>query len=514
MFWIGLSLDGSMVKWAKVSRKAKKVNIELLRTLLISEEESFSFPQSAIEECDCKLISGLEASDVLLRNVQLKVQDRSKILKLLPFQIETQLPCPSEDAVISIQISPGDTPKSSKISFYATKKSVLQEHIDLFKAKNADPDEVSCIPAALWRFSRHFFPKLSNTLVLHVGSKSSTLVGIVNEKPFFSHAFSLGSESFLQAWDTEKKDAPSLLQLDEIQHPSLYQTAKQAKKELDRVFTFFLKKQKDPWKHIILTGNLSVPPSFKDFLSRCIPESIEVHECVGSEMYDATTLETYAPSIGLALDALAEDSSSTSFRKNSFVSPSLKKRRFKLLGSMALASLVLTSTTLLISNIYENHAEKTLIEAFQTSFPAPNKKIETLQDLENELSLLDTSLHKEKIPYPLALSLPNVSEVLAWLSNHPTLNTSQALQQGGETDLKKIHYQLIKYPKLTTPTVPYTAKIELEIEIFNPQIAKNFQQALEHDRCFIDLQKEISWQSKGSTYFISFFLKSQLGGSV
>jgi hypothetical protein len=66
---------------------------------------------------------------------------------------------------------------------------------------------------------------------------------------------------------------------------------------------------------------------------------------------------------------------------------------------------------------------------------------------------------------------------------------------------------------LTAPTIPYGAKVELEIEIPNAQIAKSFQQALEQERFFIDLQKEISWNAKGSTYFISFFLKSQTGGN-
>ncbi len=513
MFWIGLSLDGPMVKWAKISRKTKKIKIELLRTFPFSEEGPFPFPQSAVEEYSYKLTSGLDTSEVLLRNLQLKVQDRKKVLKLLPFQIEAQLPCSSEEAIVSVQVSPGDTPKSSKVTFYAAKTCVLQNHIDQLKAKNADPDEISCIPAALWRFSRHFFPELSDTLVLHVGSKSSTLIGIMNQKPFFSHSFSLGSESFAQTWETEKKDLISLLQLDEHQHPALYHAAQQAKKELDRVFTFFLKKQKDLWKHIVFTGNLSILPSFKDFLAHHVPESIQVHECVGSDTYDATTLETYAASVGLALDGIAQDEFSTCFRKNAFVAPSLKKHRVKLLCSMALSSLVLTSTALLISGMYQNHMEKSLIDTFQSSFSVPAKKIESLKDLENELSLLDSSLEKEKIPYRLTLSLPNVSEVLAWLSNHPILTTSPSLQQKGSIDIKKIHYQLMKYPKLVAPTIPYSAQIEMEMEILDPLVAKSFQQALEQDRLFIDLQKEITWKNKGSTYFISFFLKSQLGGS-
>ena len=502
-----------MVKWAKISRQKKRISIELLRTFPVSEENSFPFPQSSAEEHPYELISGLDSSEVLLRNIQLKLQDRKKIIKSLPFQIEPSLPCPPEEAIVSIQISPGDLPKSSKISFYATKKVALQQHIDFLKQKGAEPDEVSCVPSALWRFSEHFFPHLSNTLILHVGCKTSTIIGIIDKKPSFSHSFSLGSEPFFTALETEGADFSSLdlLNLCKETHPLFYQLTQQAQKELDRVLTFVLKKQKKPWLNIVLTGNFSAFPPLKTFITHHLPETMQLNECSGEMSYDATTLEAYAVAVGFALDGIAQDGCSTKFRQKMFTAPSQKKQKIKLFSSYALSCLVLTSTTLLISHMYRDHKEKTLIENFQSSFSLQNKKIDTLDDLEKEVSLLETSLRKEKVPYSLSLPLPNISEVLAWISSHPVLNSKDSLDDTSEVDMKKVKYNLLKYPKLTATNLPYTAKIELEIEIPNAELAKTFQESLQKEGSFVDLKKEISWQTKGSTYYISFFLKPYLG---
>ncbi len=512
MFWIGLYLDGSMVKWAKINRQKKKISIELLRTLPFSEENSFAFPQNALEELPYKIISGLDSSEVLLRNTQVKLQDQKKILKLLPFQIEPQLPCPSEDAIVSIQMSPGDAPKSSKISFYAAKKAALQHHIDALKEKKAEPDEVSCIPAALWRFTEYLFPELSNTLILHLGAKTSTLVGIMDNRPCFSHCFPVGSELFSTALDVEGKDLTNLLDLSAEKQPALYQLTQHAKKELDRVFTFFLKKQKEPWNDIILTGNFSGFPLLKAFIAQHLPDSIRLNECTCGESYDATTLEAYAIPIGLALDALAVDGHSTRFRQGDFVAPAQKKRQIKLFSSLALACTILASTTLLISSMYKDHKLKQFADIVQSSFSLQNKKIDSLEDLQKELSSLEVSLTKEKVPYSLMLPVPNVSELLAWLSSHPVLNMQIPSEEAGDVDMKKVKYSLVKYPKISATALPYIAKVELEIEIPSRTLAKEFQESLQKDLSFVDTKKEISWQSKGTTYSISFFLKPRLEG--
>jgi len=514
MFWIGLYLDGSMVKWAKITRNKKKISIDLLRTFHFSEDESFHFPQSGIEECPYKIVSGLHTSEILLRDLQVKQTDQKKILKLLPFQIEPQVPWPSEDAVISIQITPGDAPKSSKISYYATKKEALEKHIQFFKEKKAEPDEVSCTPTALCRFVEHFFPDLSETLILHVGAKASALIGIANKTPSFCHSFPVGSDPFSTALETEASEASSqnLLQVSEEKQPLLYELTEKTKKELDRVFTFFLKKQKKPWQNIVLTGNFSAFPLLKNFIAHHLPESMNVHECPGNSSYDAMTLETYAIPIGLALDAFSQDGLSTGFRHENFIAPSQKKERIKLFSSFALACAILTSATLLISSMYRDQNKKKSIDVFQNSFALQTKTISSLDDLEYEVSLKERALNKDKTPYPLTLPLPNVSEVLAWLSAHPILNSKLLSEKGDAVDMKKVKYHLVKYPKISTPSLPYVGKVELEVEIPSQQIAKSFQESIQKESSFIDTKKEITWQVKGSTYFISFFLNPNIQG--
>ena len=495
MFWIGLHLDGSVAKWAKVYREKKKFRIELLRTSVLTEESSLSFPQSGLEESSCKIISGLDTSEILLREIQLKIQDKRKILKSLPFQLETQLPCPPEEAVVSIQISPGDVPKSSKISFYAAKSSVLTNHIERLVKKGAEPDQTSCTPAALWRFAKYFFPDISDTLLLHIGPKTSTAIGILHQKPIASYSFSLGSESFSATAENR---------------PLLEQLSLQTKKELDRLLAFFQKKNKDACHSIILTGNFASFPPLKDLIKDYLSPSMGVHECESIDSYDATTLECYAIPIGLAFDGLSSDGLSTEFRQKMFVSPSTQKKSIKAFLTFALACFVLTCTSSLLSNMYLKQKKRNLIETAQNFFPLQNKAIHTLEDLDQGLSSIELSLKKDKVPYSLSLPLPNVSEVLAWLSTHPLLSSSES----SEIDIKAVKYNLLKYPKLTAISTPYLAKVDLEIEIPSHQMAKEFREALQKEGSIADSRKEISWQVKGSTYFVSFFLKPQPAGSL
>lgn len=492
MFWIGLHLEGSVAKWAKVYREKKKFRIELLRTSVLTEESSLSFPQSGTEESSSKIISGLDSSEVLLREIQIKIQDKQKLLKSLPFQLETQLPFPPEEAIVSIQISPGDIPKSSKVSFYAAKASVLTSHIQRLVERKAEPDQTSCTPAALWRFADYFFPKISDTLFLHVGPKTSTAIGILQHKPVACYSFSLGSELFSATMDNK---------------PSIEQLSIQLKKELDRLLTFFQKKNKNPWDSIILTGNFSSFSSLKSLIKENLPPSIAIHECESIESYDATTLESYAIPIGLAFDGLAHDGLSTEFRQKEFSSSSIQKKSIKAFLTFALTCFILTCTTSLLSNMYLKQERRSLIENCQNFFSLSNKAIFSLEDLGEEISSLEQSLKKDKTPYALSLPLPNVSEVLAWLSTHPVLTHSSI--ESSEIDIKTVKYNLLKYPRLTTISAPYLAKVELEIEIPSHQIAKEFKESLHKDFSIVDSKKEISWEVKGSIYFVSFFLKPQ-----
>ena len=237
-----------------------------------------------------------------------------------------------------------------------------------------------------------------------------------------------------------------------------------------------------------------------------------MNECPPEESYDATTLEAYAIPIGLALDALAGDGCSTRFRQGEFVSPTQKKRQLKLFSSLALACTVLTSAALLISGMYRDHKLKQFAESLQSSFSLQHKKIDSLEELEREVSALEVSLTKEKVPYSVMLPVPNVSELLAWLSSHPVLNRQLPAEEVGDVDMKRVKYSLVKYPKVTATALPYIAKVELEVEIPSRTVAKDFQESLQKDLSFVDAKKEISWQAKGNTYLISFFLKPRLEG--
>ncbi len=98
-------------------------------------------------------ISGLSSEEVILRHLTLKFHSKREILAALPFQVENILPYPSEELILLPALHPqkGQT----EVSLLATSQTTLLHHLE----KAEDPDIVSCVPLALYRYARHFFPE-------------------------------------------------------------------------------------------------------------------------------------------------------------------------------------------------------------------------------------------------------------------------------------------------------------------------------------------------------------------
>ena len=513
MFWIGLQTEGATVKWAKIHQSKKKIVIDQLRTVPLEDDvKPLYFDKTSKEEHSFTVISGLETAEVLLREIDLKIKDKRKILQSLPFQIESSIPFPSEEAVVAVQIFSEKKSNLSKISLLVTKSSTLASHIELWKKQTIEPDEISCTPAALKRFVKHFFPELPKAIAFHIGFKSSTVTCFDGDKILFSHAFPLGLELFFEACekDSEKSNTADFSKISPDDYPFLYEATLHMQKEIDRVFSFLLKKIKEPCEDVILTGNFAAFPKFREFIALHLPEPLKIRTCPESESYDSTTLEAYAIPIGLALDGLIKDGHSIEFRKEEFSSPPAKKKKIKAFLSFAVAVSVLTCAAFLLEGIYLGQKKKQLFENFNSSLSTDSTKIKSLEGLESALGALEIRLKKNKTPYPLDSSLPNVAEVLAWLSTHPSFSTEEI--PSTSIEIKKIKYDLIKHPKAGSTKTPYVGKVFLEFETSSPAEAEAFKLDLSKPSSLIDTKKELTWENQDFTYFVSFFLKSTAGG--
>jgi type IV pilus assembly protein PilM len=532
MHCIGLQMEGPITKMAKARWIKKKIHIDLLRSFPLIENGSYVKPlyfSQSSEEPEYFIATGLEASDILLRDLHVKLLDKKKILSSLPFQIEGQIPYPAEDTIVSAQIHRQDESKSSKVVLYATKTQYLEQHLAQFKLIEADPEQISCTPAALYRYFQYFFPSMKNAFLLHFGAKHSAALCIVDGHLEVFHSFPIGMEMFSEALEKDetlrcsredtiqKGGCLDFLSIDSHEYPHLAAVISQSQRELDRLLIFLQKKvAKEEIGDMVLTGNFSSFAKFKDFIRKALPSHFQIHSCPSSDLYDSTTLEAFAIPIGLALEGLINDNLSVQFRKQAYASSSSHKRKIKQFLSYALAIFVLTSATLLAGNMALEKKEKHLLDVFNSYFSGQmENKVQNLDQLELETRKIESSFKKDKTPYPLSLPVPNVSEVLAWLSSHPVLNPAYSEQETPDLiDLRHIKYTLVKHPKIGAASSPYQVKIELELETSNPQIARDFHQALLKDSSIADPKKEFSWQSKGNTHFASFFLKNKQAGRI
>jgi hypothetical protein len=485
MFWTGLQRESSSIKWAKIRKKKGLIRIEQLETLPIGNDvKQLYFTKDKREQTSITVISGLETNHLLLRDLKFKIQEKRKILNLVPFQIESQIPYPIEESIVALQLFPKKETKETDVSLFAAKAASLQEHIDRWNSLGIESDEISCEPVALARFINHFFPEVKKSLILHIGTNSSTAAYIVKNKVIFSHPFPLTLDLFLE------KD------LDQI------------KKDQDRFFSFLFKKiplLEEEKMDVILTGNSSSASSkLWEFIYANLPPELSINKTpIQDPSYDTTTLKAYAIPIGLAIDGLVTDGLSIEFRKG--ISPSLssKKKKAKAFLTLALAVCTLTVSTFILQNIYLHQKKQVLLSAFKEEFdPSSINSIKKIGDLEEKLSTIEAGLKKDKTPYPLAPAFPNISEILAYFSNFPPT-----------FEIKKINYSLVKYPKADSPKSPYEGRIDLEIETKEARDLLLFEQKILKKSPFINTKKEITKETKDNTHTISFFLKPKPGPS-
>ncbi|MES2199683.1 MAG: hypothetical protein V4489_05910 [Chlamydiota bacterium] len=476
MYKIGIELNEPFIKLAKLSQKKKTITIDLLSTTGLLDDTNVKplYLSSLQPE---SLVSGLDAIEVLFREIELPTREKRKILKLLPFQIESQLPYSLEEAVIGLQLFLDPKEKKGKASIFSVRGPSLEAHIERHTQQGLELGQVSCIPAALCRFFHFFFPNMPQAILLHVGEQTSVAIYLEAGRIVFSHTFPIGVDRF-----------------------SSQETLPQAEKELDRIFAFLEKKTPDSCSSLIITGDFSKLPGFSEFLVSKLPPSLQIQPFPLYEPYDTAILQSYAISIGLALEGLLQDEKSFSFCQGPFSTGFMKEKKKKKFLSFATAALALACTVFIMGNIYLEQRKHQLIKGFSFILPKERKAIHNIEDLEKELSFLEAKEHKDQKNYSIAPSVANVSETLAFLSAHPAFSK--------DIEITKIEYQLVKYPKASSPKSPYIGKVDIELLIENPKSAVVFYEKFCQNNTFINTKKEILWKETGSTYSLSFFLNS------
>lgn len=396
------------------------------------------------------LVSGLDVDALVFRTSTLPLKGKRRVLAALPFQLEGLLPFPADQliAAVSLKVKGG-----TQAAIHATSKTALHKALDALNVWGIAPDQMSCASAALARLAAWLFPAESHCIILHAKEHTMHCVVIKDRGIALSQSISL--------------------------------RAREA--ELERLALFIKEKvsgsETMPWA---LLGNHD--PAL---LSAC--QTIFTGQPLSVAPAEA---HTHTLAIGYALDALSRDG--VQFLQREFTphqTAKTQKRNGIIYAASCTALFILFS---LCSTLILNKKSRALSDKYLSYFQGDGP-------IQEGLDKLELSLSKTKNTSPFFPTVPNVSEVLSWLSTHPALTTPEGLVKEG-VEIKEVRYQLVKFPSLDEPSLPYHAQVEIVFTATLPRLARDFHEALLKGDAIVNGKKDLKWNGAGNQYSTAFEL--------
>lgn len=158
-------------------------------------------------------------------------------------------------------------------------------------------------------------------------------------------------------------------------------------------------------------------------------------------------------------------------------------------------------------------------KAFLAKNPLANEKMQgevinvlyfDREDLLERLDFLQRDLQAIPDTFPLFANIPLVSDVLAWISQHPNV---VAPKEDGSLEprlqLENLSYTMLKRPVQGKKQEKYQVKVEMEFTSSSPTWAREFHDALIAPNDFVDPKGEVKWSANRGKYRTSFFLKDK-----
>ncbi len=455
---LGIQFSEGHIGCALVTQEQGQIKISFTKTLpltenvkplyTLSDKKGGSFPSCA---------TALSAHEVLFRKIHLPIKERSKALKALPFQLESLLPIPLSEMIVSLVLKKVPSKTFDALVFCA-KETSLKNHLESLELDEIDSDFVTLEPIALYRLARYLYGQEKELCIFLFREDTGLCVFLSQGEIALTHTSSdlTRLKIFLESKGLWTEEIPALL-LGASPENLL------------------------AWKEI--------------FSDKILPVSEEV--------------SSYAIAIGLALSSLAHDDYRLNLREEKWACPkSLQKRKKAILffSSLCLGALSLLS---IASHVFFKFQYEKLQDTVRAYLPQTfsEMNLSSPEEIRKALTTWEKTVGVQKLPFPFLPTLPSAADVLAWLSTHPSLSTKEGLPKEG-ISIQAVRYHLYQYPKLGTGKEPYLAKVEIEFIAQTPKLAREFHDALLAGDRIVNAKKEITWNVQQSTYFTAFEVNS------
>jgi type IV pilus assembly protein PilM len=527
MFTIGLTLEKETFRIAILKKEKKSIAIESLQTFSHSPDSVklfYNLPPFHTGK-DIQIVSGLTGSDVFIRKLHLPLRDRRKILAALPFQLESLIPFSSESPIICPLLKPLSK-QMTAVTVVATTQAHLSSHITTLKEIDVEPDTISCSPIALARFARWKFPQEFRILCFEAREKKLSCVLLEDNELLLSQSISVNDRGDA-ALELEKLSI-FLKQKGVVDDQTawiLTGDSESFSEIISKIFTgqklVLCQQNFCGFGDVKAPGSNDRKASCIEFIQRALRSfnrrNFQVRPnrknfCDKALDISDSHLAHYAVPIGLALDALAADGSSVQFCQKEFTPEhtwqSRKKKMLHYLGLCLGATLLMSIGGSFVLAKKQHH----LVEKLQSYLSSSSSKnsLTSIRQIEEKLQEWDHSLRGQKSSFAFVPTVPKVSDLLAWLSVHPSFATEEGGQKEG-VDIKSLHYSLVKYPKIGDAASPYAAQVELEFTSLTPRSARDFHEALLKGDQIVNVKREVKWQTQNQLYYTSFELNKGIG---
>lgn len=487
------------------------------------------------------LTTGLEGKEVLARPLRLPLTKDKDVEAALAFQAEPLLPYPAEQALLSYQIL-SKSQESTDLTLLAARKETIKAHLESWQSLQIEPERIACIPSALCQFGTVYLSSSKTYLILHLQRQGLTGVLVKEGKLWASFGQPEGLDLLLKAQADEgglslPQNELEWQNLEQQKNSPLADALRRLQKEIVKMSYALAKELKqDTIEGIAITGEAADWEGFNQFLVQNLPFSLMT--CEASNGYSSQELLSYAAPIGLALGSLPQHSSFIDFRQQEWRYPHPWNRLLKPLG-IYFAALFLLALSFyffgqqylhyqedqlrqtyidLLSGMHKSHEEVELALLTKNS-KAPEKvnsedilRIEKMghEDLMGRLAFLQKELQATPDSFPLFANIPRVSDVIAWLSQHPAV---AFLDEDGKPQtrlqIENFSYTMLKRPQQGKKQEKYQVKVELEFSSPTPKWAREFHDALITPNDWVDPKGEVKWSSNRGKYKTSFFLKDK-----
>lgn len=531
---IGLERSSAGIKAARMAAGRKRPLLKELLTLGMEEENV-----KPLYIHHPVLVTGVETTAVLVRSLILPLTKQRQLEAALAFQAEPFLPYPVEQAFLAYQITLKRR-EQTELTLLAVRKEDVRAHVESWQNLHIEPEKVSCVPSALCRFGATYLSTQGAYLIVHIGWQATTCVLVREDKLLAAFGSPQGWEWLLKAQQTEGRVSlprdQAEWQTTASQPSPLGDALNRLQQEILKMSYALAKELKgEKLAGIAVTGEAASWEGLSRMLVQRFPFPL-LASGAGPD-YSSQQLHAYAVPIGLALGALASPASTIEFRRGESGYPHPWQRAVRPLLTYMVSMCLLSGAFYFFGREYLLDQEVRIRQSYLHLLTGMNKSHEQFETaflakhpgthagFDEKTPVVEQMSRDELLPrlaflqkewlstpdsFPLLPNIPRVSDVLGWLSQHPTVRFVD--EEGGahtRLQIENFHYAMVKRPQQGKKQEKYQVRIELEFSSPAPKWAREFHDALIAPNEWVDPKGEVKWSTNRGKYKTSFFLKDK-----